>query len=301
MRREGQLRSLSDPRSCSSSVQSAEEKLHPCFDNAAFFSCGRIHLPVAPACNIQCVYCLRKFDCMNESRPGVCSKVLRPAEAADRAASYLEEHPETSVVGFAGPGDPLANEETFETILLLAERGVHPLLCLSTNGLYLPENIKRLADLGVQYLTVTVNAASVETAEQIYPWVNYHGNLIHGREAARLLMDGQQEGIRKAAEAGFHIKVNMVLLDGINTDEVLTLAKLLSAWGTERMNINSVINVTGQDFIRPVNPMEVRRLREEASKYIPQMKACAQCRADAAGIPGAEKTAKRQYQEIVSA
>ncbi len=292
---------MSDPRSCSSSARTAEEKLHPCFDNAAFFSCGRIHLPVAPACNIQCVYCLRKYDCMNESRPGVCSKVLTPAEAADKAASYLVEHPETSVVGFAGPGDPLANEETFETILLLAERGVSPLLCLSTNGLYLPENMKRLTDLGVHYLTVTVNAASVETAAQIYSWVNYHGNLIHGREAARLLMDRQQEGIRKAAEAGFHIKVNMVLLDGINTDEVLTLTKLLSVWGAERMNINSVINVTGQNIIRPVHSMEVRRLREEASKYMPQMKACAQCRADAAGIPGAEKTAKRQYQEIVSA
>ncbi|WP_321492218.1 radical SAM protein [uncultured Desulfobacter sp.] len=229
---------------------------------------------------------------MNESRPGVCSKVLTPAGAADRAASYLQAHPETSVVGFAGPGDPLANEETFETMALLAERDVHPLLCLSTNGLYLPENIQRLTDLGVQYLTVTVNAASLETAEQIYPWVNYHGNLLHGREAARLLMDGQQTGIRKAAEAGFHIKVNMVLLDGINTDEVLTLAKLLSSWGAERMNINSVINVTGQDFIHPVHPVEVRRLREEASKYIPQMRTCAQCRADAAGIPGAELTTK---------
>ena len=278
---------------CSSGAKPAKERPHPCFDDDAFCRNGRIHLPVAPACNIQCVYCLRKFDCINESRPGVCSKVLAPAEAADRAASYLEEHPETSVVGFAGPGDPLANEETFETISLLRERPICPIICLSTNGLYLPENVRRLTELGVQYLTVTVNTASLETAEKIYLYANYYGSLMRGREAGRLLLDRQQEGLRKAAEAGLHIKVNMVLMDGINTAEVCILAKLLSAWGVERMNINSVINVTGQDFIRSVQPAEIRRLREEASEYIPQMKACAQCRADAAGIPGAGRAIKQ--------
>ncbi|MGE5894530.1 MAG: nitrogenase cofactor biosynthesis protein NifB, partial [bacterium] len=51
-------------------------KTHPCFSKEAHFKFGRIHLPVAPACNIQCRYCIRKFDCANESRPGVTSTVL---------------------------------------------------------------------------------------------------------------------------------------------------------------------------------------------------------------------------------
>ena len=32
-----------------------------------------MHVAVAPACNIQCHYCNRKYDCANESRPGVVS------------------------------------------------------------------------------------------------------------------------------------------------------------------------------------------------------------------------------------
>ncbi|NEX14978.1 MAG: nitrogen fixation protein NifB, partial [Prosthecochloris sp.] len=43
---------------------------HPCFNDASRHSFGRIHLPVAPKCNIQCNYCNRKFDCLNENRPG---------------------------------------------------------------------------------------------------------------------------------------------------------------------------------------------------------------------------------------
>ena len=49
---------------------------HPCFDEAARARTARVHLPVAPRCNVQCNYCNRKFDCVSESRPGVTSVVL---------------------------------------------------------------------------------------------------------------------------------------------------------------------------------------------------------------------------------
>ena len=49
---------------------------HPCYDKNAQHKFGRVHLAVAPKCNIQCNFCVREFDCVNESRPGVTSKVL---------------------------------------------------------------------------------------------------------------------------------------------------------------------------------------------------------------------------------
>ena len=60
---------------------------HPCFNAKAHRTTGRIHLAVAPKCNIQCRYCDRKYDCANESRPGVTSAVLTP----DQAMVHLEE------------------------------------------------------------------------------------------------------------------------------------------------------------------------------------------------------------------
>ncbi|MBG3878744.1 radical SAM protein, partial [Desulfovibrio oxamicus] len=85
----------------------AGDSRHPCFTAGAHGTHARIHLPVAAACNIRCGYCDRRHDCVNESRPGVTSRVLDPTEAAqlvDRAVAAL---PHLSVVGIAGPGDPL--------------------------------------------------------------------------------------------------------------------------------------------------------------------------------------------------
>lgn len=48
----------------------SELETHPCF-TAKCSDYARIHLPVAPKCNMQCNYCLRKYSCVNESRPGV--------------------------------------------------------------------------------------------------------------------------------------------------------------------------------------------------------------------------------------
>ena len=36
---------------------------HPCYSEGAHHHYARIHVAVAPACNIQCNYCNRKYDC----------------------------------------------------------------------------------------------------------------------------------------------------------------------------------------------------------------------------------------------
>ena len=55
----------------------SELETHPCF-TAKCSDYARIHLPVAPKCNMQCNYCLRKYSCVNESRPGVVARVMVP-------------------------------------------------------------------------------------------------------------------------------------------------------------------------------------------------------------------------------
>ena len=56
---------------------------HPCFNAKVKGQYGRVHLPVAPKCNIQCNYCNRDYDCVNESRPGVTSTLLNPGQAIE--------------------------------------------------------------------------------------------------------------------------------------------------------------------------------------------------------------------------
>ena len=123
-------------------------KDHPCFSPQARHTSARVHLPVAPRCNVQCRFCDRKFDCTNESRPGVTSRVLAPEEALDYLARVRAKLPQLAVVGIAGPGDPFANAgETLETLRLV--RSAHPdlRLCVATNGLELPAYAADLAEL----------------------------------------------------------------------------------------------------------------------------------------------------------
>ena len=101
---------------------------HPCFNAKVKGQFGRVHLPVAPKCNIKCNYCNRKYDCVNESRPGVTSTILSPDQALTYMGKVLDKEPRISVAGIAGPGDPFANaDETMETMRLIREN--HPHIC----------------------------------------------------------------------------------------------------------------------------------------------------------------------------
>ena len=93
---------------------------HPCFNEDSKHRYGRIHLPVAPKCNIKCNYCDRKYDCVNESRPGVASAILTPTQALRYLERVREKLPNLAVVGIAGPGDPLANPA--ETLIGRSEK-----------------------------------------------------------------------------------------------------------------------------------------------------------------------------------
>src|SRR5271157_2325807 len=72
----------------------AKVKNHPCYSEEAHHHYARMHVAVAPACNIQCNYCNRKYDCANESRPGVVSEKLTPEQAAKKVLAVASTIPQ---------------------------------------------------------------------------------------------------------------------------------------------------------------------------------------------------------------
>jgi nitrogen fixation protein NifB len=261
---------------------------HPCF-GGDHSKAGRIHLPVAPGCNIKCGFCERKFDCANESRPGVTSRILTPSEALDRVNLVLR-HPAVGarlkVVGIAGPGDPLANPRTFETFRLV--RAAHPgmTLCLSTNGLLLPETLPELLELGLHSLTVTINALTPETGAKVYEWVAFAGQKLEGEAGAALLLERQFAGLRAAAAAGLLVKVNHVYIPGVNDHETLELAVRVRELGAAMMNIIPVIPIGRFAGVKPPTEAVMEMVRNQAELILSQARHCKQCRADAVGLIG---------------
>lgn len=263
--------------------------LHPCFSEEAHHKFGRIHLPVAPHCNIQCRYCIRKYDCANESRPGITSNVLSPQAALERVRAVVERNENISVIGIAGPGDPLANEATFETMSVIHREFPELVLCISTNGLALPESIEGLMRSGVRSITITINAATPAIAERIYSWISYQGKRYTGKEAAQRIVSNQWRGLINAVDAGFIVKVNTVLIPGINDAEIPLIAWGAGERGADIMNIMPLIpQADFSDLSRPSRET-IERKRKECSGRIPQMSHCRQCRADACGILGEDK------------
>ncbi|MDA8157328.1 MAG: radical SAM protein [Actinomycetota bacterium] len=262
---------------------------HPCFSEKAHKKFSRLHLPVAPRCNIGCNYCVRKYDCVNESRPGVTSRVFTAAEAVERAKLATERTGSLSVVGIAGPGDPLANEATFETLRLLKKELPDLATCVSTNGLLLPGRLKDLIHFGLKSLTITINALTIQTAEKIYAHVFDGKKILTGQEAAERLLTAQWNGLREAVDAGLAVKVNTICIPGVNEDEIRHIAFQAATIGAAIMNIMPLIPQGAFSAIKRPDCRMMDRVRGACRLHIQVMTHCRQCRADAFGLLGEDK------------
>ncbi len=267
---------------------------HPCFALGKKTQKGRIHLPVSPACNIECKFCDRKINDY-ENRPGVASTVIKPEEAADIIKRSLELCQDITVAGIAGPGDTLATDHALRTFRLIRDRFPNIVKCMSTNGLLLPEKAQEVIDTGIDSLTVTVNAVDPKIEARLNGGILYHGKHYRDEEAAEILIKNQLEGIRKISSAGITVKVNTVLVPGINDGHIEEVAKAVSAAGASIYNIIPLIPQNELSDCREPSCFEVDSARSRVERYIDVFRHCQRCRADAIGIPGGEDFGDQIY------
>jgi nitrogen fixation protein NifB len=270
------------------------EKNHPCFGGCKF-NAGRIHLPVSPGCNIACKFCDRSINDV-EQRPGVTSKVISPDEANAFIDRALELVPTIKVAGIAGPGDTLATDFALETFRKISGRHPELLSCMSTNGLLLYERADELLEVGIDTLTVTVNAVNPEIEAKLNDFIIFHGKKYEGVEGARILIENQLKGIKKVADAGVTIKINTVLVPGINDEHISEIARTVKELGALMYNIIPLIPQHKLSGIPRPTCEQLEKAREDAEKYIKVFRHCAHCRADAVGVPGISEYSKLVYQ-----
>ncbi|NCC26309.1 MAG: radical SAM protein [Deltaproteobacteria bacterium] len=268
---------------------------HPCFEKSSAGRCGRVHLPVAPKCNIQCNYCDRKFDCVNESRPGVSSAVLHPAQALEYLHEVMDAAPETTVVGIAGPGDPMANAaETLETMRLVRKHYPGLILCLSSNGLGMAPHLDRLKELGLTHATVTMNAVDPEIGARIYAWARDGKIIYRKRAAADVLLGRQLQAIGGLVQRGIAVKVNTIVIPGVNEHHVWEVARTAEVLGATIMNCIPICPTPGTPLAHVAEPDKavMHSIRTMAGRHIRQMTHCRRCRADAVGLLSADRSAE---------
>ncbi len=266
---------------------------HPCFNAGVKGQFGRVHLPVAPKCNIKCNYCNRKYDCVNESRPGVTSAILSPAQALRYVAEALEREPRIAVAGIAGPGDPMANPlETMETLRLLKRNFPEIIPCLATNGFAIAPYIDELAELGVAHITVTVNAVDPAIAAKIYSWVRDGKTIYRGALAGEMLIGRQLAAVAALKAKGITVKVNTIVIPGVNDHHVPEIAAMMKSLKADMLNCMAMYPNDETPFADIAEPAEaaMAAIRDEAERHLPQMRHCTRCRADAVGLLGEDKS-----------
>jgi len=268
-------------------------KDHPCYSEEAHHYFARMHVAVAPACNIQCNYCNRKYDCSNESRPGVTSERMTPEQAALKVVAVANKVPQMSVLGIAGPGDSMFDwRKTFETFSQVEKRLPDLKFCVSTNGLALPDHIDRLADHNIDHVTVTINMVDPEIGTQIYPWIYYNGKRYTGLDASKILHERQMESLERLKEKDILVKVNSVMIPGINDQHLLEVNAAIKERSAFLHNVMPLISdpahgtYYGLNGQRGPSAAELKELQDKLAGGANLMRHCRQCRADAVGMLG---------------
>ncbi|MBK8909677.1 MAG: nitrogenase cofactor biosynthesis protein NifB, partial [Rhodospirillales bacterium] len=242
---------------------------------------------------MQCHYCNRKYDCANESRPGVVSETLTPETAARKAAWVASQVPQLSVVGIAGPGDALADpRRTFETCARIAEALPDVRLCLPRTAWPHSITAEAIVAHAIDHVTITINAIDPAIAARIYAWVSFDKRRRTGEDAARILIERQLLGLDALIAAGVLVKVNSVMIPGINDAHLKDLNTELNARGAFLHNVMPLISdpahgthfgLTGRHGPTAV---ELKQVQDDLAGGANLMKHCRQCRADAVGLLG---------------
>jgi nitrogen fixation protein NifB len=131
-----------------------------------------------------------------------------------------------------------------------------------------------------------MNSYDPEISSKIYDFVIWNKKKLTGKDAAERLLTNQLEGIKKCVSLGMLVKVNIVLIPGINDHHIPDLVKNVKELGVYIVNILPLIPVEGTKFssLRAPTPEERKKLMNLCSDGVRMMRHCRQCRADAIGL-----------------
>ena len=133
-----------------------------------------------------------------------------------------------------------------------------------------------------------MNALDAKIGAKIYAWIRDGKRPLRGEDAAALLLERQIDAISRLKSHGITIKINSIIIPGINDTHIPEIARRVAALGADIMNCVPMVPVQGSGFAELPEPdnRTAARVRSTSGQYLPQMSHCARCRADAVGFLG---------------
>jgi len=164
-----------------------------------------LRISLTDKCNLRCRYCMPE--------EGVCKRAHHEMMSEDEVVTAVEVAASLGIhkIRLTG-GEPLVKRNIVSICRRVAAvEGIHE-VCLTTNGILLPQLGRQLREAGVKRLNLSLDTLDPEK----YAYITRIGQLEQFRS-----------GLKAALEAGFDkVKINAVLIGGFNDDEIEALANL---------------------------------------------------------------------------
>ena len=206
-----------------------------------------LRISVTDKCNLRCRYCMPE--------EGVCKKNHEDMLTEDEIIQAVEAAAALGIrkIRITG-GEPLVKKNIVSICRRTAAvEGINE-VCLTTNGILLPQLAKDLKAAGVKRINLSLDTLDPEK----YTHITRIGKL-----------ENFQAGLEAAFEAGFErIKVNAVLIGGFNEDEIIPLANLTKEYPLD-MRFIELMPILNSDEFGETAYVPYSRVLEKLPEAVP--------------------------------
>ena len=186
-----------------------------------------LRLSVTDRCNLRCRYCMPPGGVCKKSHDDMLSEEEMLRAVGIAAELGVEK------VRITG-GEPLLKKNILSICRGVAEtKGIRE-VCLTTNGILLPQLAKPLREAGVRRVNISLDTLQKDK----YANITRIGSL-----------EDAMKGIHAALDAGFEqVKINCVLIGGFNDDEIADFAELTVQYPIDVRFIELMPMADGSEF-----------------------------------------------------
>lgn len=205
-----------------------------------------LRVSLTDRCNLKCIYCMPENEVNFEKEEDKLTK--------EEVVNIIDTFALLGVtkIRFTG-GEPLLRKDFYEILRETNEiKGIEH-IAVTTNGIYLADNLDYLKENGVKSINVSLDSLNKETFRI----------LTRGGDLDKVL-----KSIEKAIDLNIKVKINTVIIQGINDNEIESLANLTNRYAVDVRFIELMPIGEGIKFIGIDEDVILKRINSKLGKLI---------------------------------
>ena len=222
-----------------------------------------VYLPVAPHVAAMTRFSSSLPKQMNFLMPGEALVMLNGIMA--KGCCYVP------MVAITGPGDPLAvPDTTMKTIQLVKAQYPDIDIGLKTLGFGGKRFAKELAEAGVTYVEMQMDAVKHDVLERLYAWIRPGLKTLKISDAVQLLLQEQRAAIPALKKEGINVSIVTTIFPGINADHVQQLSRYVKMLGADSISLIPYEPEKDTEVpLRSPGDLLMQEVEDMAGRYLP--------------------------------